>query len=74
MKVDPKCKYEHGSLERPPEDSGVAWAIRAIYKETATNGGQIIEESPFAYTMHLYRCKQCGYIEFFDDEIFDSEA
>lgn len=69
MKVDPICKYGHGPMDEPPRDPEVIWAIRAVFKEAGANGNQIIGETSYAYTMHLFRCKECGYIEFFDDEI-----
>jgi hypothetical protein len=55
--VDPRCRYDHGSL------------FRVHDKGQVPEWGLISPQSPFpgtGFLLALYVCPTCGYAEFFD--------
>lgn len=69
MHVIPECKYCHGPMATPPGDETIKWSLRAVFKETGANGQSIVQDSPYVFSLNLFRCPTCGYLELFDDEI-----
>ncbi|QNB08372.1 hypothetical protein G5S34_17515 [Herbaspirillum frisingense] len=68
----PLCRYGHGALIKDQLGPSQFWGLMgAIVRETPpkTLLGQTTEtvSSGVLFTVNLYRCKVCGYIELFDD-------
>lgn len=57
MKVTPNCRYGHGNLAKVDTEYGRVFG----YQMPDTPGAQ--------FTGVLFICLECGYTEFFDDEI-----
>src|SRR5260364_130240 len=76
--VTPTCRYGHGDLskvERTPESHfwGLIGANTRHFR-TGTPVGQPLSQTELSgriYTLQLFRCSICGYLEFFDDNIVD---
>ncbi|WP_155705995.1 hypothetical protein [Burkholderia cepacia] len=75
MKVTPTCRYGHGDLAevtRTPDEH--YWGFigaRLIPFRVGTPVGTSLMETEASgriYTVALYRCPVCGYLEVFDDE------
>src|SRR5260364_234136 len=74
--VTPTCRYGHGDLskvERTPESHfwGLIGANTRHFR-TGTPVGQPLSQTELSgriYTLQLFRCSICGYLEFFDDNI-----
>ncbi|WP_186159249.1 hypothetical protein [Burkholderia gladioli] len=85
MKVEPTCKYGHGSLDPQDAFPPTTWIIPAIDMDRFDGKGEsplppeefakLAQPAfPSAFTLNIYRCKVCGYLEFFDVEVPDGEA
>lgn len=63
------CRYGHGELI---QIEGI-WSLSCMEKEERENPAfpdkKSISHTPngVIYTMHVYRCPVCGYLELFDD-------
>lgn len=66
-----ECKYGHGAMQSvsPGENSSWALVLVNVNKEdeiaSVDDGGFI--RSDTVYTLNLFRCGSCGYMEIFDD-------
>lgn len=70
----PTCRYGHGDLEQEKLGPSQFWGVMgALVREIPpkTLLGQTTEtvSSGALYTVNLYRCRVCGYVELFDDEL-----
>jgi len=75
MKVTPVCRYDHGPLARlvdhPPDHR---FALMGITLPTTEGFAQVAEQvlpakpSGRIYSLTVFRCMTCGYLELFDDE------
>lgn len=70
MKFKPNCRYGHGDLMRTVFRSNDD-SMRSLFLPTAK---QLMEGAPLmadgsGFTVALYRCPKCGYLEIFDDEV-----
>ncbi|MBR7961214.1 hypothetical protein KDW41_12240 [Burkholderia vietnamiensis] len=81
MKVTPTCRYGHGNLAevdrmRPNHYWGFMGAdITSVAKPS--NAGEkvnVVEMSGHVFTMMLFRCPVCGYMETFDYEAPDGSS
>ena len=69
MKIEPDCRYGHGKLEASPE----LWSLAGITATPMTCNSDCndalddVSMNGRAFTVLLYRCTTCGYIELFDD-------
>lgn len=68
MNVQPTCRYGHGPLMRPDSEDDTRWVFGVTKKTEDADGKKALTELPYAFTVLLYRCPICGYIELFDDE------
>lgn len=72
INFEPSCRYGHGSLEKDQIEKDHFWGIvgAQLKKMNATSpvGAAIQESRPSGgiYSVHIYRCPVCGYIELFD--------
>ena len=70
MKINPICRYGHGELSVQPGK----WALTGIEFETFDTSSTVNEPlstialNGNAFTLSIYRCPTCGYLEFFDDD------
>jgi hypothetical protein len=70
VKVMPTCRYGHGALGRIrlenhegiPRTMVIPTFLDALGMGPAFLDGK-------GYTVTVYRCSTCGYLEFFDDEV-----
>jgi hypothetical protein len=85
VKVTPICKYGHGALEQQTAFGSTSWVIPAIDMTGFGDEGQEVlsaeelakmSQPAFtgAFTLGIYRCNVCGYLEFFDIEVPDGGA
>lgn len=84
MKVEPTCKYGHGPLEPQEAEGPTTWVIPAIDLESLRNvysseSADVLAALkqpmfPGVFSFLIYRCKTCGYVEFFDFEVPDGGA
>jgi hypothetical protein len=79
--MKPTCRYGHGELElqnTASEDS--RWVIgqldsRTMRAYSLLDGGPEYQPfSPVVFSLNIYRCSKCGYLELFDDEVTDGGA
>lgn len=77
MKITPTCRYGHGELQESPRSPdnhcwGLIGATLTNQVVGATHFGtsiaRVTEASGRVFTITLYRCPVCGYLEMFDDE------
>lgn len=74
-KITPTCRYGHGPLNRDKPDTNHYWAVMGAVNIPLTAMSPVnkpisdTQSSNLIYTVNLYRCETCGYIELFDDEI-----
>jgi hypothetical protein len=66
--LEPTCRYGHGPLEESQNDDNLRFALRSVYKTQEASKQQSITDAPYVFTVRLYRCATCGYVELFDDE------
>lgn len=68
-KVTPMCRYGHGPLELAPSPHGderlSAWALESF----SLMGAHEDDVGEPLWTLALYRCNACGYLELFDKEV-----
>lgn len=76
MKVVPTCRYGHGNLEHVDKnDVDHRWGLMGLSMigvQPATDSEPrliITKPSDRVFTVQLYRCPECGYLEAFDDEV-----
>jgi len=76
MKVVPTCRYGHGELVHVDKhDENHRWGfmgLSLINMQAGMEAGQplrITKPSERVFTVQLYRCSECGYLEAFDDEV-----
>lgn len=65
--VEPMCKYGHGALrlaDAPSRNVQTSWAL-VEYRI----GDGSASETGACWTVKLYLCQTCGYIEFFDGDL-----
>lgn len=63
VRVQPECRYGHGELTREND----VWAMPCFrLMPPPRNPDEAPEAREFAYTVRLWRCHTCGYIEVFD--------
>ncbi|SAJ91427.1 hypothetical protein UA11_04699 [Burkholderia multivorans] len=88
MKVTPTCRYGHGELLQvtqpdSPDGAKHSWGLVGVllhhFRAGASRVGEpltatMISESGSVYTMKMFRCPTCGYMELFDDEGIDGGA
>ena len=76
MKFTPTCRYGHGDLEvipRAPENH--YWGLMGAHHLPLRVGMSVnkplsaTEASGRIYTVAIYRCSTCGYMELFDDGV-----
>jgi hypothetical protein len=74
--VTPTCKYGHGNLERiktgPTSFWGLVGAAQRPARVDEMRAGDplaSLQASGAVYTVIVYRCLHCGYMELFDDII-----
>lgn len=65
MKVVPECRYGHGPLTSV---DGIFTAPQVAEIDPKENDGNSIGLTGLSYSFHLWRCRECGYIELFDEE------
>lgn len=69
-KFVPTCRYEHGELEKlalRTAENEPRGMFLPTFKEVPGFGAAFVDGNGF--TVASYRCKVCGYIELFDDEV-----
>lgn len=67
-KVTPNCRYGHGDLVRLKlrnEDGLPRGTIISTYLELENMGTAMMDGK--GYSITLFRCPTCGYLEIFDD-------
>lgn len=67
-KVTPNCRYGHGDLERlklKNEEGQSRGTIISTYLEIENMGSAMMDGR--GYSVSVFRCQTCGYIELFDD-------
>lgn len=76
MVITPECRYGHGQLEEMERiPAHHAWGYMGVFlTETAAGHPQgnpaiTTSVSGGVFTVRLYRCSTCGYIEAFDDVV-----
>lgn len=67
MNITPMCRYGHGPLEEQTQDDEVRWSLPSITQSVSDTGQVAVGAGPFAYSVRMYRCATCGYLELFDD-------
>ena len=67
----PTCKYGHGELKKEDGLWGLGGFDRYQLSVNSTVDTPINEviRNERAFTLCVYRCSKCGYLEFFDDVI-----
>lgn len=67
LKIQPTCRYGHGNLEKhlSPID-GVGYLLPG-FRFTSTQTNDVALMGKAGFSVMLYECKTCGYIELFDD-------
>lgn len=75
MKIEPTCRYGHGALieiARSPDEHywGFIGASLVPFRVEMSVDTPLedTEVSGRIYTVSLFRCPSCGYLEVFDDE------
>lgn len=78
MKVTPTCKYGHGHLtaeivQPATEKTRVSWGLLGAVESWADDdpgrtGPPQVSYSGHIFTLKLFRCPVCGYLELFDYE------
>ncbi|AOZ06729.1 hypothetical protein BKK80_13570 [Cupriavidus malaysiensis] len=76
MKVTPTCRYEHGELQEIPREPethyfGLMGATLVPFR-AGTPVGEPLSRTTVSgriYTVSIFRCPVCGYLEMFDDEV-----
>ena len=68
MNIIPTCRYDHGPLAEITGEPELRYAIRSVFR-TREGDQSVIAEAPYVFTLRLYRCPRCGYLELFDDEL-----
>lgn len=74
MKVTPTCRYGHGDLKRNER----VWSLPGIdlvkmaSDEDAKQPVYSVTQNGHGFSVCIYRCFVCGYIELFDD-VTDNE-
>ena len=69
MKIEPQCRYGHGELTLSPE----LWSLAGMTATQMTCNSDCddslddVAMNGRAFTVLVYRCECCGYIELFDD-------
>ncbi len=78
MNFTPTCRYGHGNLEAQTGVEGYTWVIPAIDMELFMDGDSWAQgwqaALPGVYTIRLFRCPTCGYVEMFDAEVPNGSA
>jgi hypothetical protein len=76
MKVKPTCRYEHGLLLHVPTADDAAWGLVGVQVQRATAGMmragdplQAVFPNDRIFTVRVFRCATCGYIEMFDEDV-----
>lgn len=76
MKVIPTCRYDHGELQIVSlEPSAHAWGLMGVtlvpFQAGSPVGQPLLQTktSGRVYTVTVFRCPVCGYLELFDDEV-----
>ena len=65
MKFRPECKYGHGELYLDNK----TWALSGVEVTNNPNNTFTTAWNGHAYTLKIYRCNTCGYLELFDDVV-----
>ena len=74
MQVTPTCKYGHGPLARLVDDpADHRFALVGVTLPKPEGFLQFAEQAPThasgrVYSLAVFRCMTCGYLELFDDE------
>lgn len=83
MKVTPTCRYGHGDLEVANEGHDTnthRWTLLGVTSQSFVAGSSVgtpltsTGPSGNVFTLALYRCPVCGYLEMFDDEASHGSA
>jgi hypothetical protein len=70
VKVTPMCRYGHGPLGRIRllnHEEHPRGMVLPTYLEIPGMGPALMDGNGFSVT--LFRCSTCGYLELFDDEV-----
>ena len=67
--ISPTCRYGHGLLRAVHGNHERRYVLRSVTKSENAEGENEIAETPYVFTLHLFRCDTCGYLEMFDDEL-----
>lgn len=67
--ITPACRYGHGPLRPAHGGQERRYVLRSVFKSKNAEGDDEITETPYVFTLHLFRCDTCGYLEMFDDEL-----
>lgn len=67
LKVKPNCRYGHGDLEKHISTVGGVGYLLPGFRVTSSQSNDIALLGNAGFSVTLYECKTCGYIELFDD-------
>lgn len=73
--MTPTCRYGHGELVRadPPDEHVFVLSSMKRTRLPDGNGGSVDimfrPSEPF-YTLAVFQCQTCGYVELFDEDAF----
>ena len=64
-RIVPACRYDHGPLQREER----FWAMQQMQRlEQPSPADRNFMPTAVQFVFSLFRCRQCGYMEMFDDE------
>lgn len=80
VKVTPECRYGHGPLQNiqpeAPTPGHHFWGLQGVTLTPFRAGSPAAtplltsETTSRIYSVMIFRCPTCGYVELFDDEAF----
>ena len=62
--MQPTCRYGHGSLVEQSNSRGTGWAVMGIDSLSEKGNIGLVKGM---FTVRLWKCLECGYLEMFDD-------